>query len=137
MVTTHEVDTFCASFAPWGYRDIEAAIDVYKKAGKNEADLAEAVKDFSDQTDISLEDIDVCYVAYDTLHQEARSDIEAATGKDISNDAPYYGVNVSGNYMCTTFDGKEENMKALAELIETMKERSKVVQWLYDKIKIA
>lgn len=136
MVTTNEVDTFCASFAPWGYRDIEAAIEAYKEAGKNEAELAEAVQQYADDTGTKLEDIDVCAVAYDTLHQEARTDIESATGKDISNDSPYDGVNVAGNYMCTQLDGKEEAFNALMALINTIPEdkRTPAVKWLRAEI---
>lgn len=136
MITTNEVDTFCASFAPWGYRDIERAIEVYKEAGKNEADLAEAVQSFSDDKGMKLEDIDVCYVAYDSVYQEARTDIESATGKDICNDRPYDGVYIYGNYTCTCLDAKEEVFSELAKLIDTIPEadRSEAVKWLREEI---
>ncbi len=131
-----KIDQFLSNFQPsWGYKDIGQAIEVYEQAGKTEQELAEAVQSFFDDTsEYELDDIDVCYVAYDSLHQEARTEIEQATGKDISNDSPFDGVNVYGNYMCTEFDGKDEDRKALKDLIATIKEPSKVVLWLSNQM---
>lgn len=136
MVSTKEVDDFLLNFIPtWSYRDIESALEAYYETGKTIDQLAEDVQAFSTDCEIDLDKIDVCAVAYDSLHQEARSEIESATGTDISNDDPYSGVNVSGNYMCTTIDGTDESFKALSDLIETIPNRSKVVEWLYQQVK--
>lgn len=136
-IENEDIDNFCASFIPWGYRDIEMALETYREAGKTDDDLREAVEDFSDSvlgTDTKMENIDVCYVAFDTLQQEARTEIENATGKDISNDEPYSSVNVYGNYMCTEFDGSDEAREATKKLIDTMEEKSKIVDWYYSKM---
>lgn len=137
MVDTTEVDSFLASCAPaWGYRDIEHAIEAYKEAGKDEIALADDVKAWAEDTGTKLDDVDVCYVAYDSLYQEARTDIERETGKDICNDAPYDGVSVYGNYMCTGLDAKEGDSRALIDLIETIPEgnRTEVTKWLLSKL---
>ena len=133
-ITEKDIDNFMASFCPWGYRDIETALEVYREAGKDDSELTEAVESFVEGTETDLKDIDVCYVAYDTLQQEARTEIENATGKDISNDDPYSSVNVSGNYMCTQFDGSSEAYEATKKLIDTMEEKSEVVNWYYNQL---
>lgn len=134
LVTNEEIDSFMASFIPWGYRDIETALKTYREAGKNDADLQGAIDDFMDSVGTKLEDIDICYVAYDTLQQEARTDIERETGIDISNDSPYSAVNVYGNYMCTDFDGTDEARERTRALIDSMEEKSDVVKWYYNKL---
>ena len=132
--TDYDVKQFQASFCPWGYQDINMAIQTYFDAGKSIGDLIEDIDSYMQEVELNTAKIDPCYVAFDTLQQEARTEIQNATGKDISNDEPYYGVNVSGNYMCTTFDGKEEDYKATRELIDTMEEKSEVVQWYYNQL---
>lgn len=136
-VTDKDIDNFCASFIPWGYRDIATALETYREAGKSDDDLRIAVEEFSDSvlgTDSKFDNIDVCFVAFDTLQQEARTEIENATGKDISNDEPYSSVTVYGNYMCTEFDGSDEARLATQSLIDTMKEKGAVVEWYYNAL---
>lgn len=128
------MDDFLLQFTPsWGYRDIEVALQTYAEAEKSDVELADAIKEYKESLDVkSLDDIDVCYVAFDTLYQEARSDIEAVTGKDICNEKPFDSVNVHGNYMCTQLDAKTEAFDALAALIDTIPvaKRSPAVKWL-------
>lgn len=124
-----------ASFCPWGYRDMEVAIENAEEAGYTLDYVTEQVGEFMDSLGITkLEDVDVVYVVYDALHQEARTEIESATSVDICNDAPYYNVNVYGNYMCTDFDGKDEDREAIKKLIAKVENPSKVVQWLNSKM---
>lgn len=127
-------EEFASYFCPFGYRDIEVAIENAEAAGKTVEEAAGMVQGYAEETGMPLEKIDPVACIFDTLHQEARTEIEQATGKDISNDAPYHGVNIAGNYMCTSFDGKDDDIKALRELLETMKERSSVVEWLLNKL---
>ena len=136
-ITQEQVNDFKASFCPWGYLDIKVALRNYFEAGKSSDELVEAIENFADDvmgTDSKLENIDPVYIAFDTLQQEARTEIENATGKDISNDDPYSGVNVYSNYMATSFDGTDEAYTATKKLIDTMEEKSEVVQWYYDNL---
>ena len=134
--TSKEIEEFKSYFIPWGSLDVGTAMETYRKAGKTDIELVDAIESYMNETGAKINTIDVCYVAYDTLQQEARTEIENATGKDISNDDPYSSVNVSGNYMCTQFDGKTEDYEATKKLIETMKEKSEVVLWYYNQIKL-
>ncbi len=135
-ITSEDIDREMASFCPFGYRDIEVALKAINEASEGRDELYEICNDFVESTDMKMEDIDPVYCVYDHYHQVARTDIEAETGKDISNDAPYHGVNVSGNYMCTTFDGTQADTDALKELINTIPEekRSLAVKWLLNEL---
>lgn len=133
-ITTERVREFQASFTPWGYRDIETALEAYMEAGLSDDDLAEAIELFSSDTDTPLDKVDPVYVAFNTLHQEARTEIEEKTGVDIFNDAPYDSINVYGNYMCTEFDGSDDSRLALQSLINTIPNQSSVVKWLYSQM---
>lgn len=139
-ITGSQIDEAVARFCPFGYRDIDVALRAIQEAsGKDYLDTEELYQicnDFVEDTGISMEKIDPVACVYDYYHQIARTDIEQATGKDISNDSPFDGVNVSGNYMCTSFDGNDENINALKTLIETIPEadRSPAVKWLLNTI---
>ena len=132
----NKINNLMASFCPFGYRDMEVAIQEAEKAGKNENDVAEYVTEYMSGTGLSIEHVDVVACTFDALHQEARTDIERLTSKDICNDKPFDGVNIASNYMCTQFDGKEANMKALATLIDSIgkEARTPAINWLYEHV---
>lgn len=136
-VTERDMQDFYQTYCPFGYLDIQAAIRVFKAAGKDTDDLMDAIDEFADSCGIEKDKIDVVGVAYDALHQEARTFIETATNVDICNETPYYGVNVSGNYMCTQFDGKTEDFEALCTLIETIEDykNNAVLAWFHAELK--
>lgn len=132
----NNIENFQSQFCPFGYRDIDRALEVYSEVGKTVDELVEAVNEFKDSVDCKLEQIDVVSVAYDTLYQEARSDIERFADVDICNDEPYSSVNIYGNYMCTSIDGTDEDREAIQKLIKTIKEedRTEVINWLLNNL---
>jgi hypothetical protein len=134
MNMENKVSSYMGHFCPFGYRDIETAIVSGESAGKSIDEIAECVNDYSESTGTPIGECDPVYCLYDWLQQEARQEIEEQTGVDISNDKPYYGVNVSGNYMATSFDGKTEDKEATRKLIDTMTNRSEVVSWYYNQL---
>ncbi len=137
-ITSEEVEKAMAGFCPFGYRDIAVALEViYEAEGEeylNVDKLADIVYEYMEETGVKLEKIDPVAQIYEHYQQIARTEIEQATGKDISNDNPYSRVVVYGNYMATTFDANEEESKATRELIDTMEEKSKVVEWYYNQL---
>ena len=134
FITNEDVAQFKSSFVPWGYSDIESAMATYREAGKTDDELADAILEYMESTNSIIDNLDICYIAYDTLQQEARQEIETETGKDISNDAPYYNVTIFANYLDTQFDGNDEARMATKKLIETMKQKSQVVKWYYNEL---
>lgn len=130
----NKVDEFCSQFCPYGYRDIEVCINNAEEAGKQIQDAVEMVKQYSDDTGTPLENCDPVACVYDALYQEARTDIERLTSKDISNDKPFDSIHVAGNYMATSLDAKQEAFDALKNLIVSInpEERTPVINWLYN-----
>lgn len=139
-IKSEQVDEAMAQFCPFGYRDIEVALsEIWKATGKEFLDTGELYQicsDFAEDTDTPMDKVDPVYCVYDYYHQMARTDIEQKTGKDICNDDPYSKIDISGNYMCTSFDGHDENFKALQGLIETIpeEERTPSIKWLLEKV---
>lgn len=139
-IENSQVDEAMAMFCPFGYRDIVVALEnIQEASGKDYLDTGELYQicnDFTESTGIKMEDIDPVCCVYDYYYQTARTDIEQRTDKDICNDDPYSGIDIYGNYMCTSLNGKEENMQALKTLIETIPEekQTSAIKWLYNKI---
>ena len=111
---TQEISDFNASILPYGYLDVKAGIEHFLRYDKTGDDLAEAVQQFSEDTNTPLKDIDVTYVAYDVVLQEARNEIDNLIGFDICNDANFYTY---GNFCCTSYDNSEHDKEKLIEAI--------------------
>lgn len=135
-----QIDEAMAQFCPFGYRDIGTALQtIWDASGKEYLDIGELYQicnDFVESTDLSMDKIDPVYCVYDYYYQIARTDIEQATGKDICNDDPYSHIDISGNYMCTSIDGKDEDIKALKDLINTIPadDQTPAIKWLFNTI---
>lgn len=123
-----------AQFCPFGYRDIETCIENGEQAGLYEDEIAQMIIEWCEGSETPIAQCDPVAILFDVLQQEARTEIEKQTGKDISNDKPYSEVYVVGNYMCTSFGGSDEAREATKKLIDTMTDRNEVVSWYYDKM---
>lgn len=131
----NKIKDFQLSFCPWGYLDIKRLIEEAEESNKDVDWCVEQINNFKDDIGIKIyDDIDPVYVIFDSLHQEARTEIENATGKDICNDSPYSSICISGNYCATSLDWENDDNEKLKELIDTMQEKSPVVVWLYNQL---
>jgi hypothetical protein len=133
-----EIGDFTAHLIPFGSADIKAAIEAALEAEHDGDWAAEQVEDFQESTETPLKDIAPVAVVYDSILQEARTDIENATEKDILNDTKEQ-VEVYGNYMCTSLDYSE---KAQAELKEIMSKVNKedftpAMKWLWENANLS
>lgn len=127
-------------FCPFGYLDIKRALEVICEAEGVEyissGVLYDLVSDVAENLDVAIEDIDPVYCVYEAYYQEARTQIEEITGKDIVNDEPFSSLYISANYLATSFDATEEVRKAVVSLIESIKEedRTSQINWLLDEL---
>lgn len=131
----YETESFLKQLIPFGSGDIRAVIETALEAGKDGDWAGEQINNYVEETGSKLEDIDPNYIIYDSLLQEARTDIEQLTGKDILNDTQSQ-IAVYANFMCTSFDYTEE---AKNELIEILKDVNKddytdVINWLLSEL---
>jgi len=119
-----EVKNFYAGVVSYGYLDVKRAIEIFLEVAKSGDDLAEEVLRYSEDTGTALKDIDVCYIAYETILQEARNKISEVLNFDFLNDGNL-GIYTYGNYMCSSYDNTEETKEKLRELLETATEEER------------
>jgi len=131
----YEIERFQASLIPFGYLDIKAAVETAIEGGHDGEWLAEEINRWIENTGMTMENVDPNFVAYDSLLQEARSDIEELTEIDILNDTENQ-VDVYGNYMCTTLDYSEEAKEELEKILKDIEEDDKTlaIKWLESEL---
>jgi hypothetical protein len=114
-----EYDSFTSSITDYGSGDISTAVEKFKEVGLSGRELADRVREWSDETETPIGDVDVVYVAYDYILQNARNEIDSVLGFDISNDikggTEFY---VAGNYMATSYDYSEEAVEQLRDVLK-------------------
>jgi len=140
-ITDSDVSDFYQNISNWGSQDIVRAIEIYKEVGSTAEDLAEEIKEFSDSCETPLEKIDICYVAYDSILQQARNKIREVLDFDFMNDGA--DINIYGNYLCTSYDYTQENQDKLKEVLEKATDEQKgelrsdkVLVWFVEKIEL-
>ena len=125
------VEKFKANFCPFGWLDIKAAISMGHEAGLDPdecfdiveqlwLDIKAAIKNDYDIQDYS--DVDPVYCVYEHILQMARNEINDLTGFDFVNDGAE--IYTAGNFMCTSYDYKEEHK---AKLIEKLAEHDVII----------
>jgi len=130
-----QVAEFQRDFCPYGYLDIEQALLHLEAYGHGIGYLFEALEEFVESTGTDRNDVDITWIAYDSILQEIRQKIDSEIGFDIMNDADYYAY---GNYMATSYDWSSEDQEALKSAIKNADMESKhnllsdddVVTWL-------
>ncbi len=117
-----ETKDFFYELLTWGSLDISHAIGKFLDYGKSGKDLAESIDNNCAQNWCQLEDIDPCFVAYDSILQEARNKIFEVLNFDICNDTNF---SVDGNYSCTTWDISENDLQKLQKVISAASSEEK------------
>ncbi len=132
-VTDYQIFSFYESLSDYGYIDVKTAIEKFQEVDITATDLAYEVREYCESTETPLDEVDVCYVAYDHILQMARNKINEILNFDICNDikdgTAFYTY---GNYMCTSFDYSEEATEQLEEKLEDA-DKSQIGQ-LFDDI---
>ncbi|MFA5307436.1 MAG: hypothetical protein WC365_08365 [Candidatus Babeliales bacterium] len=133
QVLDREIADFTARLIPFGSRDIAVAVKTALEAGHDGDWAADQIEQYMEDTETSLKNIDPVAVVYESLLQEARSDIESAINKDILNDTNEQ-VYVYGNCMCTTLDYSNEAQQELAEIMTQIpkEDYTDAMTWLWN-----
>ena len=137
------IKDFYSSVCSYGYLDIKHAISVFIEVGKSGDELSEEVLNFSEDTETKLKDIDVCYIAYDTILQEARGKIEEVLGFDFLNEGDGTDIYTYGNYMCSSYDRTEDLKDYILKKLEKATDEQKaelkgdkVTDWFLSEIEV-
>lgn len=87
---------------PRGSLDIWRAVEIADEVGRDEDDIWSLVENRKYSTGVDgLDQIDIVYLVYCGILQEARNTIDNEYGFDIQNDSD---IDVYGNYMASSFD---------------------------------
>lgn len=115
----YQTSRFLNGLTDYGHADVATAVEAFMEVDKDGSDLADEVREFAESTGTDLNKIDVCYVAYDYILQQARNKIDEVLSFDIVNDikggTEFY---VYGNYICTSFDYSSEATEQLEEKLK-------------------
>ena len=109
-----DIAYFNAEMSPYGYGDIETAIEQFAEVGLSPKRLAERIKDEADETGYDIQDMDICAIAWDHILQEARNYISQVCNFDVCDNADF---TVAGDYLATSFDYSTEGQKKLQKMI--------------------
>jgi hypothetical protein len=135
-IIKENITDFYHSILGYGYSDIHRAIEVALEVGEDSDWVADAVEQFSEETQTPLKDVDVVATVYDTILQEARGEIETETGFDFLNDGAE--IYVAGNYMATSYDwgddAPEKIMEVLKEHDIEVENLSEKTQWFLEQL---
>ena len=121
-----EIRAFNAAIVPFESMDIEIAIEVAEAGGHNGDWVAEEVKNYTEDVGTPLDQVDLVYVVYDALLQEARNDISETTGVDILNDLDP-SMEVYKDYSSSCIDFTDEARTKLLEIISRIPEEGRTV----------
>jgi D-mannonate dehydratase len=137
-ITNEQVSDFCRNFVPFGYLDIQTAIDTAQKAGYSLDWAAEQVNEFINSTDSPIDEVDPCYCVYDSILQEARTEIDELTGYDFCNDLSTNTTEIytAANFMATSYDYSQAAVDELTEKLKEVdrSELSEATQWFLNEI---
>lgn len=124
---------FYKKFCPFGYADVERALEVMYDIDMTEDDLLEEIDEYVEDVDSEISSVDVVALAYEKIYRETE---ELLNQYNIDVDLSDY-VEVMGNFLATSFDGDIEELidKINEELDKQQKEElceSKVFQAFMD-----
>ena len=124
-ITTEVTDLhrleFLSTLAPFGYRDIDAAIKIALECGERSEYAAEQITEYMESTDAKITDVDPVYCVLESILQYSRNEIEQQTGYDFINDNTSREIYTYGNFMCSSYDYNEESIKELKKHLKKAK----------------
>jgi hypothetical protein len=119
------ISDFNASFQPFGWQDVNEALDTINLSKINEGQyipdfLFTLIEDTADDYGMEISELDPVATVYEYILEYARDEIERAIGFDFINDSnARTSIYVAGNYMATSYDYSED---ALQELLDVLTE---------------
>jgi hypothetical protein len=119
QLVDREVGVFGSRIVPFGSGDVATAIDKGLELEMWGGDVADLVTEYQEDTETSLDNIDVVALVYEHELQMARNKISEVLNYDFLNDTEHgqTEIYVAGNYMATSFDYSQEALDELQSKI--------------------
>ena len=123
-----EIDDAIAEFCPFGYGDIQCAVEAIAEAEVSES-LYSICEDFADQMGSPIASIDPVGAVYEHILQIVRQEIiDSIDGEDIMD-----YVFVASNFLATTYDTNDEGLERLQRLYdESTNDWSETALWFFE-----
>jgi methyltransferase-like protein len=138
--TEQQIQNAINDFCPFGYLDMQTAVNTAIQAGKNPDYVYECVSEFAESCGVSIDKCDPVYCVMDAIMQEARNEIENKTGFDLCNDVEDGYIETHGNYMasCYNYSGNAvEELKAAIEAKElSLEDFKEATQYFLNELEI-
>ena len=140
-----QVEKFKSYFCPYGYDDIEKAIEVSQESNifetKNVAgELYDLIEGEAENMGMKIKDVDPVYIIYEHILQMARNEIEKNTKFDFINDIRGEEIYTAGNII-RSYDCSEEALEQLLEVLQNnglvIKDFSDATQWFLEEIDLS
>ncbi len=134
-VTDSQVVEFYSRLSNYGYSDIVIAIKKFDEVGLETFDLTDIVREYIASTGITIDEIDVCHVAYGHILQTARNKLNEVLHFDIIDDIKggYEEFNILGSHTNTSYDYSDEAKDQLESKLKSA-EQEQIVELLEDKL---
>jgi len=116
-----QYDYFLQGMNNFGTGDIASAVNKADEVNIGGKELSDLVREFSDDTETPLEDVDINAVLYEHILSPASGMIETATGYNPQDEGFY----VAGNFMATSYDYSTQNQDDLQEAINKLSDNDK------------
>ena len=110
----HAIENITMEFNPFYYADMESALSQCFEVDLTSKDLSKLIDDFKEETDLEYQKIDICYVIYDHIFQNARNTLEQILKIDIVNDLDY---EVVGESITVCYDCHAKDYEKLQRII--------------------
>jgi len=114
----YEYDRFLFGMNERGTGDIANAVRKAHEVGIGGMALSDMIREYADDTETPIEDVDENYVIYDHVMNEAGSLIEAVTGYDVRDDWEVYA-----NHLATSYNPHGDEDKLAEEINKLSKEK--------------
>ena len=109
------IENISLEFSPFHYADMENALSQCFEVGLNSEDLSKLIDEFKEENDdLEYQKIDICYVIYDHIFQNARNTLEQILKIDIVNDLDY---EVVGESITVCYDCQAKDYEKLQRII--------------------
>lgn len=133
-----EIDRFNSSITDFGSGDIASAVEKGDEIGLSGNEVADLAREFADDTETDLQNVDPVATVYEHELQMARNKISEVLGYDFLNDFEGSGTEIytAGNFLATTFDYSQDAHDDLEKKIKgaTPEQRKQLLDDLITKV---
>ncbi len=133
-----EINDFNSSMTNFGSGDIASAVEKGDELGLSGREVADLAREFADDTETNIEDVDPVATVYEHELQNARNKISEVLDYDFINDFEGDGSEIytAGNFLATSFDYSQDAHDELEKKIQgaTPEQKKELLDDIFVKV---